>query len=83
MYLCHELPESRKYHYVKKKDRGLDYSYVSYEFLSYKSQQLPTIQISSIELLNLKGQLGHTYFSNPARLDLVESKFGFKQRKNS
>lgn len=75
IYSCQALLASPNYHKAKEKDRALLDSYASYVFLSYDSQSLLTNQTSSIELLKLRGEAGHTYFSNPAYLDLVEAKF--------
>jgi len=82
MYPCQALPGSPMYHTAKKNGWALPDSYEGYAFLSYESQPLPTNHISSAEVLKFRDEAWQTYFSNRAYLELVESKFGFHQRKN-
>mgnify|MGYP003992248399 FL=1 len=82
MYSYQASPGSPKYLKAKEKDRPLLDSYSSYAFLSYESQPLTINHISPTKLLKLRGEVGHTYFSNPAYLDLVEAKIGFQQLNN-
>jgi len=82
MYPCQALPGSPMYHTAKKNGWELPDSYEGYAFLSYESQPLPTNHISSAEVLKFRDEAWQTYFSNPAYLELVETKFGFQQRKN-
>ena len=82
MYPCQALPGSPMYHTAKKNGWALPDSYEGYAFLSYESQPLPTNHISSAEVLKFRDEAWQTYFSNPAYLELVETKFGFQQRKN-
>jgi hypothetical protein len=70
------------YHSAKRNGWKLPDSYAGYAFLSYDSEPLPTRHLSAAEVLRFRDEAWQTYFSNPAYLNLVEAKFGAKERKN-
>jgi radical SAM superfamily enzyme YgiQ (UPF0313 family) len=82
MYPCQALPGSPMYQIAKKNGWSLPDSYEGYAFLSYESQPLPTKHLSSAEVLRFRDDAWRKYFTNPAYLDLVGSKFGTQERKN-
>ena len=82
MYPCMALPGSPMYYEAKENNWKLPNSYEGYAFLSYDSQPLPTKYLSSKEVLKFRDDAWQEYFTNPKYLDLVEERFGFKQRKN-
>ena len=82
MYPCQALPGSPMYWTAKKNGWALPDSYEGYAFLSYESQPLPTKSLSAAEVLKFRDHAWHTYFTNPAYLDLVENRFGVQERKN-
>lgn len=82
MYPCQALPGSPIYNIAKKNNWKLPDSYSGYAFLSYDSEPLPTNHLSSAEVLKFRDEAWQTYFTNPVYLDLVENKFGLKERKN-
>jgi hypothetical protein len=57
-------------------------TYEGFGFLSYEAQPLPTKFLSAKEVLQLRDDAWHTYFSYEPYLQLVEKKFGAKQRQN-
>lgn len=82
MYPCQALPGSPMYHAAKRNGWKLPDSYGGYAFLSYDSEPLPTKHLSAAEVLKFRDEAWQTYFSNPAYLNLVEVKFGARERKN-
>jgi radical SAM superfamily enzyme YgiQ (UPF0313 family) len=82
MYPCQALPGSPMHRKAIKNSWKLPDSYEGYAFLSYESQPLPTNHISAEEVLKFRDEAWHTYFTNPAYLDLVEKRFGLSERKN-
>jgi len=82
MYPCQALPGSPMYHIAKQNGWKLPSSYSGYAFLSYDSEPLPTKYLTAAEVLKFRDEAWQTYFSNPAYLKLVESKFGLTERKN-
>ncbi len=82
MYPCQALPGSPLYHTAKKNGWALPDSYEGYAFLSYESQPLPTKYLSSAEVLRFRDEAWQKYFTNPAYLSLVETKFGSQERNN-
>ncbi len=82
MYPCQALPGSPMYFTAKRNGWALPDSYEGYAFLSYESQPLPTKYLSSAQVLKFRDEAWQKYFSNPAYLALVESRFGAQQRKN-
>lgn len=82
MYPCMALPGSPLHVRAVKEGWKLPSSPEGYAFLSYESEPLPTKYCTSAEVLKFRDDAWHTYFSNPKYLELVERKFGAKQRKN-
>jgi radical SAM superfamily enzyme YgiQ (UPF0313 family) len=82
MYPCQALPGSPMYKMAKQRDWKLPDSYGGYAFLSYDSEPLPTNHLTSAEVLKFRDEAWQRYFTNPAYLNLVEKKFGSKERKN-
>jgi anaerobic magnesium-protoporphyrin IX monomethyl ester cyclase len=82
MYPCQALPGSPMYYTAKKNGWALPDTYEGYAFLSYESQPLPTKYLSSAEVLRFRDAAWQKYFTNPAYLDLVESRFGVSERAN-
>jgi radical SAM superfamily enzyme YgiQ (UPF0313 family) len=82
MYPCQALPGSPLYYTAKANGWELPADYVSYAFLSYDSQPLPTKHLSAAEVLAFRDEAWRTYFTNPKYLALVESKFGELGRRN-
>jgi coproporphyrinogen III oxidase-like Fe-S oxidoreductase len=82
MYPCQALPGSPMYHMARQKGWKLPESYSGYAFLSYDSEPLPTKHVKAAEVLKFRDEAWQKYFSNPAYLKLVETKFGKKERTN-
>lgn len=82
MYPCQALPGSPLYVEAKRNGWPLPDSYEGFGFLSYESQPLPTKHVSAADVLRFRDAAWHTYFTNPAYLALVESRFGAGQRRN-
>ena len=82
MYPCQALPGSPMYFKAKKNGWALPNSYEGFAFLSYDSQPLPTKHVSAADVLRFRDAAWKKYFTNPAYLDLVGTKFGETERKN-
>ncbi len=82
MYPCQALPGSPMYFTAKKNGWALPDTYEGYAFLSYESQPLPTKHICSSEVLKFRDDAWQQYFTNPAYLNLVQTKFGLQERQN-
>jgi len=82
MYPCQALPGSPIHQQALREGWALPSSYEGYAFLSYEAQPLPTRHCSAQEVLRFRDQAWNTYFTHPAYLDLVETKFGLAQRQN-
>jgi anaerobic magnesium-protoporphyrin IX monomethyl ester cyclase len=82
MYPCQALPGSPMYYTAKKMGWRLPDSYEGYAFLSYDSQPLPTKHLTSADVLRFRDHAWQAYFRNPDYLNLVESKFGRRERQN-
>ena len=82
MYPCQALPGSPLYQTALQQGWKLPDSYEGYAFLSYDSQPLPTKHVSSADVLKFRDAAWQTYFTHQPYLDLVESKFGLKEREN-
>lgn len=82
MYPCQALPGSPMYYMAKRHGWKLPDSYSGYAFLSYDCQPLPTKHVTAAEVLKFRDGAWQRYFSNPAYLQLVERKFGEKERAN-
>jgi anaerobic magnesium-protoporphyrin IX monomethyl ester cyclase len=82
MYPCQALPGSPLHLRARQEGWKLPDNYAGYAFLSYESQPLPTKHLSAAEVLQFRDDAWQTYFTNPAYLSLLESKFGTEQRCN-
>lgn len=82
MYPCQALPGSPIYWTAKQNGWKLPDSFEGYAFLSYDSQPLPTNHLSAEQVLKFRDEAWHTYFTNPAYLDVVEKTFGPTERQN-
>jgi len=82
MYPCMALPGSPMFHEAKANNWKLPDSYEGYAFLSYDCQPLPTNYISAKQVVEFRDKAWQEYFSSSKYLDLVEKKFGIKQREN-
>lgn len=82
MYPCMALPGSPLHVRAIQEGWKLPSTPEGYAFLSYESEPLPTKYCTSAEVLKFRDDAWHTYFTNPAYLELVEKRFGAEQRKN-
>jgi radical SAM superfamily enzyme YgiQ (UPF0313 family) len=81
-YAAQALPGSPLYYMAKKNGWKLPDSYEGYGFLSYDCQPLPTKYLSAADVLRFRDEAFYKYFGRPEYLDLVERKFGARQRAN-
>jgi radical SAM superfamily enzyme YgiQ (UPF0313 family) len=81
-YPCQALPGSPLHLQARLNGWKLPETYEGFGFLSYEAQPLPTKFLSAKEVLQLRDDAWHTYFSYEPYLQLVEKKFGAKQRQN-
>jgi len=82
MYPCQALPGSPLYNRAKREGWKLPSSYEAFAFLSYECEPLQTKHLSAADVLNFRDKAFDTYFTNPAYLKLVETRFGAVQRSN-
>ena len=82
MYPCQALPGSPLHVRAQQEGWKLPDSYGGYAFLSYDSEPLPTKHLSAAEVIRFRDDAWQKYFTNPAYLNLLESKFGKEQRNN-
>lgn len=82
MYPCQALPGSPMHRTARSLGWQLPSSFEGYAFLSYESQPLPTRHVTAAQVLDFRDRAWHTYFTNPAYLELVETQFGVEQRAN-
>lgn len=81
-YPCQALPGSTLYRTAKQNGWELPSNYAGYAFLSYESLPLRTKFLTAAEVLRFRDQAWEKYFRYEPYLDLVERKFGEKQRNN-
>lgn len=81
-YPCQALPGSPLYLQAVAEGWPLPEDYEEFAFLSYECRPLPTHSLSAAEVLRFRDEAWQTYFTAPAYLDLVESRFGKTQREN-
>jgi biotin synthase-like enzyme len=76
LYPCQALPGSPLH--VKAKAEGLELpdTYQGYGFLSYEASPMATKYVSAAEVVRFRDNAWNKYHSNPAFLNLIESKFG-------
>ncbi|MFZ4681356.1 MAG: B12-binding domain-containing radical SAM protein [Terrimicrobiaceae bacterium] len=82
MYPCMALPGSPLYYTAKQMGWKLPETEAGYGFLSYDSQPLPTKTLSAADVLRFRDDAWQRYFTDPGYLDLVERKFGQRERQN-
>jgi radical SAM superfamily enzyme YgiQ (UPF0313 family) len=82
MYPCQALPGSPIHQKALAKGWQLPDSYAGYAFLSYECQPLATLHVGAAEVLRFRDEAWHTYHTQPAYLELVERRFGVRQRAN-
>ena len=82
IYPCQALPGSPLYNISKSEGKDLPNKYEEFAFLSYDSKPLSTKYLTNAQVLEFRDYFWQTYFTNPAFLELVEQKFGLKQRLN-
>jgi anaerobic magnesium-protoporphyrin IX monomethyl ester cyclase len=82
MYPCQALPGSPLYHTARQNGWDLPSSFEAFAFLSYESEPMRTKYLSAAEVLKFRDEAFQTYFTSPAYLDVVETRFGATQRKN-
>ena len=82
MYPCQALPGSPLYNTARTNGWALPDSYAGYAFLSYESQPLRTKHCAAGEVLRFRDVAWQKYYTSAAYLNLVEKKFGAKQRLN-
>jgi radical SAM superfamily enzyme YgiQ (UPF0313 family) len=80
-YPCQALPGSSLYYLARARGWALPESFSGFGFLSYDCQPLPTCHLSAAEVLRFRDDAWHTYFSQPAYLNVVERTFGGEQRR--
>ena len=82
IYPCQALPGSPLFINAKKEKWDLPEKYEEFAFLAYETKPLPTKYLKSSQVLKFRDFFWKVYFTNPAYLELVENKFGIKQREN-
>lgn len=83
IYPCFALPGSPLYtRYRKENPSVLPTEYDEWTFLGYKSKPLPTRYLTAADVLKFRDESWHRYHSRPIYLNMIESKFGLKQRQN-
>lgn len=82
MYPCQALPGSPLHLQARQNKWKLPDSFEGYAFLSYDSEPLKTKYCTPGEVLKFRDSAWATYFNDQSYLNLVEKKFGTKQRKN-
>ena len=81
-YACQALPGSPLYYQAVENNLDIPSKYEEFAFLSYECQPLSTKYISSAEVLKFRDNAWQKYFSNIHYLNLIEKKFGKKNREN-
>lgn len=82
IYPCQALPGSPLHVRAQLEGWDLPSTYEEYAFLAYETKPLPTKHLTNQQVLAFRDYFWKTYFTNPAYLELVESKFGRPQRDN-
>jgi hypothetical protein len=70
------------YHLAQRNGWALPGSFEGYAFLSYESEPLRTKHVTAAEVLRFRDDAWQRYFTNPAYLALVETRFGAVERNN-
>ena len=82
MYPCQALPGSPLYHTARQKGWDLPRSFEEFAFLAYEARPMRTNHVTAYEVLKFRDDAWQTYFTNPAYLSLVETRFGKQERAN-
>lgn len=82
VYPCQALPGSPLNIRATREGWDMPEKYEEYAFLAYETKPLPTKNLTNSQVLEFRDYFWQTYFLNPSYLELVEKKFGLKQRKN-
>lgn len=82
MYPCQALPGSPLYYEAKTRGLELPSKFEEFAFLSYDCKPMPTMNLTSAEVLKFRDEAWQTYFTNEKYLNVVEKKFGATQRAN-
>ena len=82
MYPCQALPGSPLYYEAKTRGLELPSKFEEFAFLSYDCKPMPTMNLTSAEVLKFRDDAWQTYFTNEKYLDVLEKKFGATQRAN-
>jgi radical SAM superfamily enzyme YgiQ (UPF0313 family) len=75
-YSAMAYPGSRLYDMAVEGGWQLPDSWHGYSQHSYEALPLPTKHVSAAEVLRFRDDAFHSYFSNPAYLNMIEGKFG-------
>lgn len=75
-YAAMALPGSQLYSDALKNDIKLPQNYSEFSFHSYETQPLPTDFLTAAEILKLRDEKFHEYFSSKNFLTKIEKKFG-------
>jgi anaerobic magnesium-protoporphyrin IX monomethyl ester cyclase len=81
-YPCQALPGSPMHARAKLEGKELPESPEEYGFLTYEAKPLATKHCTSEEVLKFRDDAWQKYFTNPDYLELVDSKFGPKEKQN-
>jgi len=76
LYPCQALPGSPLHVKAKAERLELPDTYQGYGFLSYEASPMATKYVSAAEVVRFRDNAWNKYHSNPAFLNLIESKFG-------
>ena len=82
MYPCQALPGSPLYNTARQLGWKLPDRPEGFAFLSYESLPLPTKNVSAAEVLRFRDNAWQRYFQHAPYLELIEKKFGYKERAN-
>ena len=82
MYPCQALPGSPLYNTARQLGWKLPDRPEGFAFLSYESLPLPTKHVSAAEVLRFRDNAWQRYFQHAPYLELIEEKFGSKERAN-
>jgi len=82
LYCATAYPGSKLYEWAIAEGIKLPDSWIGYSQHSYEYLPLPTKKVSAAEVLRFKDKAFHTYFTNPAYLDMVKRRFGLEAREH-
>lgn len=76
------IPGSDLYEEALQKGLPLPDTWLGYASQGYEFQPLPSETLSAAEILRFRDHAFHTYFTNPAYLQMIERKFGRAAREH-